>query len=140
MNLFFKCNFFQVILIYPGDHSVTLEELYQQLNLVNSGHSESVQTTSADYSSSLEESSTANATEGKTMPIEDLPEGNAPEENNTAISDAVIEPPLKRSRIEIRDIGRCPFTKVVFIDSTWSQAKKIYLDERLKGIPKFIYN
>ena len=126
-------------MIYPGEHSVTLEELYQQLNPVNSGHSESVQTTSADYSSSLEESSTANATESKTMP-NDLPEGNAPEENNIAISDAGIEPPLKRSRIEIADIGRCPFTKVVFIDSTWSQAKKIYLDERLKGIPKFIYN
>lgn len=28
---------------------------------------------------------------------------------------------------------KCPFDKVVFIDSTWNQAGKIYKDERLHG-------
>ena len=26
-----------------------------------------------------------------------------------------------------------PYSKVVFIDSTWKKTKKIYMDERLKG-------
>lgn len=33
-----------------------------------------------------------------------------------------------------RIVGKAPFDRVVFIDSTWNQTNRIYKDERLKGI------
>ncbi|KAK8733199.1 hypothetical protein OTU49_006523 [Cherax quadricarinatus] len=38
------------------------------------------------------------------------------------------EPQIKRSRPQI------PFTKAVFIDCTWNQTRKLYSDERIRGL------
>ncbi|KAG8179888.1 hypothetical protein JTE90_017420 [Oedothorax gibbosus] len=40
-----------------------------------------------------------------------------------------------RTSNEAQDIPKFPFTKVVFIDSTWRQTKLLYNDPRLKRLP-----
>ncbi|XP_033127665.1 DTW domain-containing protein 1-like isoform X2 [Anneissia japonica] len=39
-----------------------------------------------------------------------------------------------------RDDKAVPFTRVVFIDSTWNQSNQIFKDERLKGLPCVMLN
>lgn len=48
------------------------------------------------------------------------------------LQDEEDRPNEKKRRLN-RKVYKCPFNRVVFIDSTWNQTKKIYLDERLKG-------
>lgn len=47
--------------------------------------------------------------------------------------DSSNTPPAKRIRMESN--VSLPFERVIFIDSTWSQSKKIFYDERLKDLP-----
>ncbi|CAH1775502.1 unnamed protein product [Owenia fusiformis] len=63
---------------------------------------------------------------------------------DTEASDEIKEPPYKVIKTDIAtDKTQCagigdkytsPYDTVVFIDSTWNQTKKIYNDERLKGL------
>ena len=117
----------QVILIYPGENSVTLSELakLQPSSQLKDGsiHCEANQS-QADTQNHSNKADTAKVADG-------------PATNNVIQSQSETyvvnsEPPLKRQRHD-SNTTRCPFVKVVFIDSTWSQAKRIYLDERLKG-------
>ena len=117
---------FQVILVYPGKKSVTLDELGKQYQsrtarLENTHECKEQVQTIVTNTPSGEDQMGANNDE-KTVGEQDL----KPRDEGS-------EPPAKRVCGAIC-VDKCQLTKVLFIDSTWSQARRIYLDERLKGI------
>ncbi len=109
-----------MILIFPGEGSVTLEELAKQCDIQ---HSEA----DADCDSTP-------ITETKKCDKYGDNEVTASSESELATGKRKAEydagPSLKKPNTGVKI---APFDRVVFIDSTWNQTKKIFMDERLRG-------
>ena len=95
------------MLIFPGEESVTLEELAEQFT----------KQTPAENSPK----------DGETPGTDSESQPPGPKRGHSSSS---VEEPSAKKRHTTPEV---PFDRVVFIDSTWNQTMKIYKDERLKG-------
>lgn len=95
----------KTVLIFPSIHAVSIQQLFE-----------------VDYSD-LHNSI-------KTETLEELPKGF----NRSTL----LKKSVKSNTDNIKNLQRnpqLPITKAVFIDSTWSQSKGIYKDERIRKLP-----
>lgn len=68
----------------------------------------------------------------KTTNITELPKGY----NKTTLRRYASLPHDKISRLEL--LKELPITRAIFIDSTWTQSKGIYKDDRIRNIPSVV--
>lgn len=129
----------KVVLVFPSEDSVTLQEL---AGMTDDTYIKNTQTTNivenengvknldkqcsnrTDCFECKDENLDKNIYENWTVKRKLTDEGNDLPRSETC------ENMAKRRKIEP------PFDRVIFIDSTWNQTKRIYSDERLKGFKK----
>ena len=127
----------QVLLVFPGDQSLTLGELKDKLLALNQsiGNEEQISGSHINdvrYSSKCLSEVDENCTASTKCSDSSL---------NQAAETVVDDDSQKESgRLQSKDQNKetkvlpsSPYRTVVFIDSTWAQTKKIYKDERLQG-------
>ena len=150
MNPF--CLYFQVLLVFPGEHSVTIEELAQQYREAHSANSHSAALTNSAPRCPNDSHVRSTAEELPAKAASDGGGPSLPTSQTTSckrpVSDVESESPsVKRLKPDSTDAPEhsstgepvdsaprsLPYERVVFIDSTWNQTKKIFCDERLKG-------
>ena len=129
----------QVLLVFPGDQSLTLGELKDKLLALNQSIGNEEQHSGSHtcindvkYSSKcLSEvdencaASTKCSDSSLNQAAETVVDDDSQKESNRLHS--------KDQNKETKVLPSSPYHTVVFIDSTWAQTKKIYKDERLQG-------
>ena len=148
---------FQTVLVFPGEGSVTLEELQEKLGVstVDKCHQDSDSRRPSISGQNCHSDNTVSAqkdcqpdndTLGKTVErtCSESIDNSTSRLEGTGVNEAETESPLEvldsnkgvtsvKRRVTDNSGACLPIDRVVFIDSTWNQTRSICQDERLKG-------
>ena len=126
---------FQTVLVFPGEGSVTLEELHEKLGVSTDSQSQHVSgpidNCHQDSDSRQPSISGQNCHRDSNCRLEGTDVNEV--EHQLEVLDSNKSEMSVKSTATDNGGASLPIDRVVFIDSTWNQTRSICQDERLKG-------